>query len=173
MTLLPHMYWRSCLRAGCDSICCACPCPPPCAACCSMWCSSTPRSQTSPPGGSTQPVIASHFRTFLASLPVDPYPDLESISGSGSGRAKMADKNRKDFMFWSAECSLLRAEGFFSSLDFLYGAQGIVNCRFWSKKLVKFFFSCKFFQFLVIKTLDSVWIRIRIQPKHSVSVSNE
>jgi hypothetical protein len=34
-------------------------------------------------------------------------------------------------------------------------------------KKIKFFFSCNFFQFLVIKALDPDWIRIRIgiQPK--------
>ncbi len=31
----------------------------------------------------------------------------------------------KNFMFWSAGCSLLRAEGFFYSLDVLSGGQGI------------------------------------------------
>jgi hypothetical protein len=44
---------------------------------------------------------------------LDPYPD--SQFGSGSKRAKMAQKNIKqsiDFIFLSAGCSLLRAEGF-------------------------------------------------------------
>ncbi len=44
-------------------------------------------------------------------------------SGSGSRRAKMTHKNRKKyriFMFWSAGCSLLRAEGFSCSLGVLY-----------------------------------------------------
>jgi len=46
-------------------------------------------------------------------------------SGFGFKRAKMAHKNRKtlrNFMFLSAECYLLRAEGFSStrSLDVLY-----------------------------------------------------
>ncbi len=67
-------------------------------------------------------------------------------------------------MFWSDGCSLLRAEGFFCNLDILYGK---VNCSFWSPKI--FFFSCmvNFLKFLVIKTLDPDWIRIRIgvQPK--------
>ncbi len=44
----------------------------------------------------------------------------------------------------------------------------MVNCSFCSKK-IKFFFSCNFFQLLVIKALDPDWIRIRIriaiQPK--------
>jgi hypothetical protein len=53
-----------------------------------------------------------------------PYPDSES----GYRRAKMTHKNRiffRNFMFLSAGCSLLRAEGFFCSLDFLYGGLGI------------------------------------------------
>jgi hypothetical protein len=33
------------------------------------------------------------------------------------------------------------------------------------KKKIIFFFSCNFFQFLVIKALDPDWIRIGIQPK--------
>jgi hypothetical protein len=39
----------------------------------------------------------------------------------------MTLKNRKEkkFMFLSAGCSLLRAEGFFCSLVFLYGGLGI------------------------------------------------
>jgi hypothetical protein len=44
-------------------------------------------------------------------------------------------------MFWSAGCSLLRTEGFSCSLDVLHGG------------LLGIFFSCKIFQFLVIKTL--------------------
>jgi hypothetical protein len=47
-------------------------------------------------------------------------PDRES--GSGSRRAKMTYKNRKklrNFMLRSTGCSLLRAAGFFCSLDVL------------------------------------------------------
>ncbi len=47
-------------------------------------------------------------------------PDPYSESGSRSRRAKMTHKSRKklrNFMFWSAGCSLLRAEGFFCNLD--------------------------------------------------------
>ncbi len=46
---------------------------------------------------------------------VDPYPGPDSQSGSGSNLTKMAQKNIKhmiNFIFWSAGCSLLRAEGF-------------------------------------------------------------
>ncbi len=71
-------------------------------------------------------------------------------------RAKRSHKNGKkfrNFMFWSAGCSLLMAEGFCCSLDVLYGGLGICQNVF--------VFSCKFFQFLVIKTP----IRIGIQPK--------
>jgi hypothetical protein len=54
--------------------------------------------------------------------------------GSGSRRANMNQKNIKqwiNFVFWSAECSLLRAEGFSRSLEDLY--EGLVNCNFLSK----------------------------------------
>jgi hypothetical protein len=49
-------------------------------------------------------------------------------SGSGSRRAKMTHKSRKklkNFMFSSVGWPLLRAEGFFSNLDVLYGGLGI------------------------------------------------
>jgi hypothetical protein len=59
----------------------------------------------------------------------------------------------RNFMFCSAGCSLLRDEGFFCNLDVLYGGRGIGKL---------YFFSSNFFQFLVIKTLDLDWIRIRI-----------
>ncbi len=49
------------------------------------------------------------------------------------------------FIFWSAGCSLLRAEGFSCSLQFL---------------IKSLFF---FLQFLVIKTLDPDWIQIQIR----------
>jgi len=60
-------------------------------------------------------------------------------SGSGSGKAKIIQKNRKQFIHfivWSAGCSLLRPESFSCSLDVLYGGIGIgtVNFNFWSKK---------------------------------------
>ncbi len=45
----------------------------------------------------------------------DPCPDSHSGSGFEPWRAKMTHKNRKkflNFIFWSAGCSLLRAEGF-------------------------------------------------------------
>jgi hypothetical protein len=47
---------------------------------------------------------------------VDPDPDSES----GSRRAKITHKSRKKFKNF-----LLRAEGFFSNLDVLYGGIGI------------------------------------------------
>ncbi len=79
-------------------------------------------------------------------------------------------------MFWSARCCLLRDEGFFCSLDVLNGGLGICRCNFW-KRIFNFFFCCKFFKFLVMKTLGRIciqpkkcWIRIRIKwirdPKH-------
>ncbi len=65
-------------------------------------------------------------------------------------------------MFRSAGCSLLRAEGFFCNLDFLYG--GLGKGKLWFlilKKLINFF-SCKF---LLIFGHQNPWIRIGIQPK--------
>ncbi len=70
------------------------------------------------------------------------------FSGSGSRSAKMAHKNRKklrSFMFWCAWCSLLRIEGFFCSLDFIYGGLGIGKLQFLIKSYLIFIFSCKFF----------------------------
>jgi hypothetical protein len=51
-------------------------------------------------------------------------PDPYSEYGSRSMRAKITHKSRiffRNFMFWSAGCSLLRDEGFFCNLDVLYG----------------------------------------------------
>jgi hypothetical protein len=56
------------------------------------------------------------------------------------------------------------SEGFFCSLDAIYGGLGIGELLFLIKKIFSFS-SCKFFHFLAIKTLDSDWIRISIQPK--------
>jgi hypothetical protein len=64
---------------------------------------------------------------------LDPDPDPHSNCGSGSRRAKMTHKNRKEsriFMFSSTGCSLLRAEGFSCSLGVLYGGQGISKLQF-------------------------------------------
>jgi hypothetical protein len=66
-------------------------------------------------------------------------------------------------MLWSAGCSLMRAEGFFCSLEVLFGGL-ICKLQFLIKKnTFNFFLCCKFFfPFLFIKTLDPDWIRIRI-----------
>ncbi len=72
---------------------------------------------------------------------------FNKVSGSGFGfwirsrRAKMNHKNRqklRNFMFWSAGCSLLRAEGFICSLDVLYGGLGIGKLQF----LIWFLIDC-------------------------------
>jgi hypothetical protein len=63
----------------------------------------------------------------------DPFPRI----GSGSWRAKMARKNRKqliNFMFSSAGKSLMRAKGFSCSLDFFYGGLVISKLQFLIKK---------------------------------------
>jgi hypothetical protein len=78
-------------------------------------------------------------------------------SGSGSRRAKMNYKYRKKlriFMFWSAGCSFLKAEGFSCSFCVLYGGLRINKLQFFIKQY-PIFFSCYFFKFLVNKTLDS------------------
>jgi hypothetical protein len=69
---------------------------------------------------------------------LDPDPDPHSNYGSGSRRAKMTHKNRKNyriFMFCSAGCSLLRAEGFSCSLGVLYGGLGISKWQVLIKKI--------------------------------------
>jgi hypothetical protein len=48
-------------------------------------------------------------------------------------------------MFSSVGWSLLRAEGFFSNLDVLFGGLGIGKLQFLIKKKFNFFFSCNFF----------------------------
>ncbi len=58
---------------------------------------------------------------------------IRSVDPNLDPRAKMTYKSRKklgNFMFWSAGCSLLRAEDFSCSLDVLYGDLGISN--YWS-----------------------------------------
>ncbi len=78
--------------------------------------------------------------------------DPDSDSRSGSKRAKMALKNRKqliNFIFWSGGCSLLRAEDFSCSLDVLYGGP---FCNFWFYKKKKMSNSWS----------SKLWIGIRI-----------
>ncbi len=48
-------------------------------------------------------------------------------------------------MFWSTGCSLLRAEGFFCSLDDFREALGISKLQFLSKKKILKNFSCIFY----------------------------
>ncbi len=72
-------------------------------------------------------------------------------------------KKSRNFMFLSAGCSLLRAEGFFCILDVLYGGLGIGKLQFLIFKKYNFFpaVNC-FFNFWSSKPLDPDWIRIRI-----------
>ncbi len=75
----------------------------------------------------------------------DPDPDPHGSeliwavgSGSGSRREKITQKNRKKdriFIFWSAGCSLLRAEDFSCSLGVIYGGLGISKLQFLIKKI--------------------------------------
>ncbi len=70
-----------------------------------------------------------------------------SVSGSGSRREKWStkmEKKVKSFMFWSAGCSLVRAEGFNCRLDVLYGGLGISKLQFFIKNIFTIF-SCIFF----------------------------
>ncbi len=73
---------------------------------------------------------------------LDPYPHPDSQSESGSKRAKMAQKNRKQ-----------------SILDIFYGGLMISKLQFWSKKEKKKNFSCIFF---FNAWSSKFWIRIRI-----------
>ncbi len=62
----------------------------------------------------------------------------------------MTQKNRKKdriFIFRSAGCSLLRAEGFSCSLGVLYGGLGIGKLQFLIKKIKIIFLVVSFFQF--------------------------
>jgi hypothetical protein len=78
---------------------------------------------------------------------LDPYPDPDCESGSR--RAKMTHKHRKKLInFMDAGCSLLRAEGFSSSLD-IRKLQFFIRKRFLKISAVFFFLLT-----LVIKTLD-------------------
>ncbi len=74
-------------------------------------------------------------------------------------RARLTHKNRKklrNFMFWSAECSLVRTEGFSIGLDVLCGGIGISKLQF-KKKYQIFLQLSIFFKFWSLKP----WIRIR------------
>jgi hypothetical protein len=61
----------------------------------------------------------------MGSLDPHPVPDSQSLSGSKENK-----KQLKNFIFWSAGCSLLRAEGFSRSLVVLYGGLGISKLQF-------------------------------------------
>jgi hypothetical protein len=70
---------------------------------------------------------------------VDPDQESESVSGSGSRRAKMTHKSRQYFVKVHVfKCwigwPLLRTEGFFYNLDILYGGLGIGKLQFSIKK---------------------------------------
>ncbi len=84
-------------------------------------------------------------------------PDPDSQSGSRFMRAKMIQKNGKkfrNFMFWSAGCSLLSAEGFSFSLDVLWRGLRIIQLQCLIKKRFKKFSLYFSLQFLAIKILD-------------------
>ncbi len=79
---------------------------------------------------------------------LDPYPD--SQPGSGSRRAKMTHKSRKNLeisCFEVLDVPRLRPEAFFCSLDVLYGGLGIIylHCLFKKRKKFQLFFSSSIF----------------------------
>jgi hypothetical protein len=80
------------------------------------------------------------------------------------------------FIFWSAGCSLLRAEGFFCGLDVLYGAQRISKFQFWSKQEKKNS-AVLFINFGPSKPWIHLkcWIRIQVQwiRIHNTAFSSE
>ena len=75
---------------------------------------------------------------------LDPDPHWEY--GSVPRRPKKTQKNikRRNFMFYSAGCSLLRAEGFTCRLDVLYRGLWISKLEFVKKKDINKIFSCLF-----------------------------
>ncbi len=127
-------------------------------------------TQSFPPRAST---LVSDWQRRHASITctrvADPDPDSigsvdpDSESGSGSRRAKMTHKSRKKIK--SSCFEVLDMASFEIWRLLLLLGRSLwrpreVNCSFWSKKN---FFTCNFFQFLVIKALDPDWIRIRIE----------
>ncbi len=113
-----------------------------------------------PSSQSTARVLRVADPDSIGSVDPDPFPEF----GSGFRGAKMTHKSRKklrNIMFWSARCSLWRAEGFFCNLDVLYGGLGIGKLQFLIKKNL-FFSFVNFFKLLVIKTPVSGLDRIRI-----------
>ncbi len=68
-------------------------------------------------------------------------------------------------LFWSAGCSLFRAEGFFGFLGRPLWKPRDRYIQFMINKYLIFFPAITYFPFLVIKTLDPDWTRIGIKPK--------
>jgi hypothetical protein len=91
-----------------------------------------------------------------------------SVSGSRSRRAKMTHKKQRKVMkvhvFWSAGCSLLRAENFSCSLDVFYGGIGISKLQVLIKTNI-YIWAVQFFQCWP----SEPWIRIRI---HWIRIQN-
>jgi hypothetical protein len=72
----------------------------------------------------------------------DPDPDP-----GGQNWPKKIKKRNRIFIFWSAGCSLLRAEGFSCSLGVLYVGLEISKLQFLIKKIKIIFLVVNFFQF--------------------------
>ncbi len=82
------------------------------------------------------------IRIRIRTQTADPDPD--------PGGKKLHQINRKKdriFIFWSAGCLLLRAEGFSCTLGVLYGGLGISKLQFLIKKMTIKFIVVNFFQF--------------------------
>ncbi len=101
---------------------------------------------------------------------------FNGVPGSGSGlsiRCRIQEgtkthKKRKKliiYIFWSAVCSLLRAEDFSCSLYVLYGGLGISKLQFFNQK--RYIFLAVFFNFWSSKPWIQIhlkcWIQIHIQ----------
>jgi hypothetical protein len=80
-------------------------------------------------------------------LVTDSVPILQyciQCRGSGFRREKMTHKNRKKLINLIAGCSLLRAGGFYCSLDILYEGLGLSKFQFLIKEKMKKNFICFF-----------------------------
>jgi hypothetical protein len=76
------------------------------------------------------------WRLFFESNVVDPDSDRIRVQ---EGKPIKIEKNSRIFIFCSAGCSILRAEGFSCSLDVRYGGPGISKLQFFVQKRIIFF----------------------------------
>ncbi len=101
------------------------------------------RIACSPPPPPLPPVSIHRLFSSLSCCGFGPGPNWIRIQSGQWIRTHKSRKKLRNFMFWGAGCSLLRAEGFFCNLDVLYGGLGIGKLYlFIQRKFI--FFSCKF-----------------------------